>query len=142
MLPRVRVSTCIHVCTHVYARARCYARACVHACAAYARVRTYARLQPDRAVRSRREEEKGRSARFICPNFDGRRRARAASEECISHSGSFAEYVLRWIPSRRFLSSARSLLFRRRAPSRHVTSSTSVSFEELCQRQRIFTIYS
>lgn len=49
-------------------------------------------------TREKRKKEKA-SARFICPNFDGRCNvaAAAASEECISHSGSFAKYILQWI---------------------------------------------
>lgn len=46
-------STCIHV--HVYTRAR-FARTCVRACVAYARVRTYARLQPDRGEKRKKGE--------------------------------------------------------------------------------------
>lgn len=103
---RASTYTCIH------ARGP-LARACVRCVRACAHVRA-----PAAGSRGAIAERKGKREKreIYLPEFRWPPAvAAAASEECISHSGSFAEYVLRRIPSRGFPSSVRSLLFRRQA---------------------------
>ena len=111
VLSRVCVSTCIRV--HVYTRARS-ARACVRACV---RTCAYSRIAERRGKR-----EKG-SARFICPNFDGRGFAVAAPLtknasriRDLSRNMSYGGFSRRGSPR------IRSLLFHHRVYSRRAES--------------------
>lgn len=95
-------------------RASAYTCIRARACVEYARVRTYARLRPDRGE----ERKKGEGKREIyLPEFRWPPPRRFRRMHLAF--GIFREiYVLRRIPSERFPSSVRSLLFHRRVRSR------------------------
>lgn len=92
-------------CSLAYASLRASAYTCIHARAPLVR----ACVRCVRAPVAGEERKKGEGKREIyLPEFrwPPLRCGRAASEECISHSGSFAEYVLRRILPKGFPSSS------------------------------------